>query len=408
MTGEAPAVAGAAVVAAAAAAAGDDKTEFAKRNPHLEKFIPDAIENFVDKLIPDALEAKMDRGAKVVARKYSKIATDFNEGFGEIAGVLFKVAKYAASRFNIGDIVFGVYHLADHHNKMAVVDAVDGAPVTDAALVKHLVYCTDLAVMSYCPTKEQLCEAATIPAEDVVTFQPKADTNRPAYCIAVDNANKNVIWGFRGTTDLSDMLTDACASCTPYLDGYAHWGMLEATKWFAENELKNVRALLDEHPGYRLLLVGHSLGAGVATLLAHWIKNNEDAAALMKGIDFEAVGVATPAVLTAEMAEGCSGYVSSVVQMHDVVPRFSIHNVFAMKEEMDATKWGDTLAEKLKDWMVPDVIERSETYQRLARHVSKSADAGVRTPPALPPLLPVPSPAAPCAARADRLARAWP
>jgi hypothetical protein len=23
------------------------------------------------------------------------------------------------------------------------------------------------------------------------------------------------------------MLTDACASCTPYLGGYAHWGMLQ-------------------------------------------------------------------------------------------------------------------------------------------------------------------------------------
>jgi hypothetical protein len=33
-----------------------------------------------------------------------------------------------------------------------------------------------------------------------------------------------------------------------------------------------------------------------------------------------------------------------------VVPRFSIFNVFEMKKEMDATNWGDTLADKLKDW----------------------------------------------------------
>jgi hypothetical protein len=45
-----------------------------------------------------------------------------------------------------------------------------------------------------------------------------------------------------------------------------------------------------------------------------------------------------------------------------------------MKEEMDATKWGDILAETLKDWAVPDVIENSATYKRLAasskKHVS--------------------------------------
>jgi alpha-beta hydrolase superfamily lysophospholipase len=61
-------------------------------------------------------------------------------------------------------------------------------------------------------------------------------------------------------------------------DGYAHWGMLSAAEWFATNELKSVRAILDEHPGYRLVLTGHSLGAGTACLLAHWIKNKPEAA----------------------------------------------------------------------------------------------------------------------------------
>lgn len=62
------------------------------------------------------------------------------------------------------------------------------------------------------------------------------------------------------------MLTDACASCTPYCGGYAHWGMLQAAQWFVKNELQKVRGLLDERPGYELLLVGHSLGAGGSLL----------------------------------------------------------------------------------------------------------------------------------------------
>jgi hypothetical protein len=45
-----------------------------------------------------------------------------------------------------------------------------------------------------------------------------------------------------------------------------------------------------------------------------------------------------------------------------------------MKEEMDATRWGDILADTLKDWAVPYVIENSATYKRLAasskKHVS--------------------------------------
>jgi hypothetical protein len=33
-----------------------DKTEFAKRNPFLEKLVPDAIENAVDAMLPDQFE----------------------------------------------------------------------------------------------------------------------------------------------------------------------------------------------------------------------------------------------------------------------------------------------------------------------------------------------------------------
>lgn len=71
---------------------------------------------------------------------------------------------------------------------------------------------------------------------------------------------------------------------TKHRDGHAHWGMLQAAEWFAENELKNVSivkilnickfkpcawnaapaqlrtcGVLDKHSGYGLVLVGHRL-----------------------------------------------------------------------------------------------------------------------------------------------------
>jgi hypothetical protein len=56
---------------------------------------------------------------------------------------------------------------------------------------------------------------------------------------------------------------------------------------------------------------------------------------------------------------------------HDLVPRFSIHNVFSLKEEMDATDWGSILLNTAKDWAVPDVIENSETFKKLAAGTTK-------------------------------------
>ena len=84
----------------------------------------------------------------------------------------------------------------------------------------------------------------------------------------------------------------------------------------------------------------------------HRLPRPHHRSALMKGVEVHAVGVATPAVLTRELADGCADYVTSVVLQHDVVPRFSIHNVFEMKKEMDDTKWGDVLADRIKDWCV--------------------------------------------------------
>lgn len=54
-----------------------------------------------------------------------------------------------------------------------------------------------------------------------------------------------------------------------------------------------------------------------------------------------------------------------------MVPRFSIQNVFELKAEMDETEWGDVLAATAKDWMVPDIIEKSATYKRLSGKVSQ-------------------------------------
>lgn len=56
---------------------------------------------------------------------------------------------------------------------------------------------------------------------------------------------------------------------------------------------------------------------------------------------------------------------------HDLVPRFSIHNVFSLKEEMDATKWADILIATAKDWAVPDVIENSDTYKKFTAQSQK-------------------------------------
>jgi hypothetical protein len=72
----------------------------------------------------------------LAAAKYQNFTTDISEAYGEVAGVLLKVAKYAWEKFGIGDVLFGVYHLAQVGNPAAacMVCCLDGH---GAALWQH-------------------------------------------------------------------------------------------------------------------------------------------------------------------------------------------------------------------------------------------------------------------------------
>jgi len=50
-------------------------------------------------------------------------------------------------------------------------------------------------------------------------------------------------------------------------------------------------------------------------MLAHMLKNDAKAAEILGDVRFQAVGIATPAVLTQELADSCREYITSVVLM---------------------------------------------------------------------------------------------
>ena len=68
--------------------------------------------------------------------------------------------------------------------------------------------------------------------------------------------------------------------------------------------------------GFSIMLVGHSLGAGAAALLAMWLKE--------AGVEkVTCYAFATPNCVSMALAEGCQDYVTSVVFRDDIIARFS-------------------------------------------------------------------------------------
>lgn len=129
--------------------------------------------------------------------------------------------------------------------------------------------------------------------EDIVQANWHSRANRPAYYIVRDHDRNSIVLGIRGTLSPRDVLTDLCASTGSFIieDGYAetnrttdnlteaasscplriecaHKGMIDGAKGVARTTGQIITAELDANPDYSLVIVGHSLGGGVAAVLA--------------------------------------------------------------------------------------------------------------------------------------------
>lgn len=119
---------------------------------------------------------------------------------------------------------------------------------------------------------QTLLSRTGIEPHDVVHADWESKTHRPAYFIVRERKQKKIVLCIRGTLSANDVLTDLCCTGEVFETGVkgihkSHHGMLEAARGVAEVAQQYVADELDAHPDYSLVLVGHSLGAGVASVL---------------------------------------------------------------------------------------------------------------------------------------------
>ena len=75
---------------------------------------------------------------------------------------------------------------------------------------------------------------------------------------------------------LQDMFTSLTGTSKPHhmvdpesgvVLGYSHFGMLAAARWLLQQLSGIMKQALNDHPGYKLKVIGHSLGGGTAAML---------------------------------------------------------------------------------------------------------------------------------------------
>ncbi|KAB2602256.1 hypothetical protein D8674_003261 [Pyrus ussuriensis x Pyrus communis] len=172
---------------------------------------------------------------------------------------------------------------------------------------------------------------------NVLKFVKDSSVMGPGYYIGIDPCKKLVILGIRGTHTVYDLITDVVSSSDGEVtfEGYStHFGTTEAARWFLSHKMGNIRKCLEKYEGFKLRLVGHSLGGATAALLAIMLCKKSAKELGFKPKIVSAMGYATPPCFSSELAESCSSYVTTVVMQDDIIPRLSPASLLRLRSEI--------------------------------------------------------------------------
>ncbi|KAI9281173.1 hypothetical protein BY458DRAFT_553068 [Sporodiniella umbellata] len=162
--------------------------------------------------------------------------------------------------------------------------------------------------------------------------------------VTVDHFARAIVLTCRGTLGLGDVLTDLTCGYKDFVlpsDPYdppkkymAHAGMLEAAQMLAVQKGKvfeSIKRGLEAHPEYGLVVCGHSLGAGVASLLSVLWSEKKNSfvtsvhSGLPSGRPMHCYTYGSPCVMSFALSEYCGqGLVTSVVHGSDIVSCLSL------------------------------------------------------------------------------------
>ncbi|XP_037087617.1 diacylglycerol lipase-alpha-like, partial [Pollicipes pollicipes] len=230
------------------------------------------------------------------------------------------------------------------------------------------------------------------PLEDVelvyVTYH--VDIGETPFMVAVDHDRQVVIVCIRGTMSTKDVVTDLECEGEPIPtnpvrdDWLGHRGMVQTAEYIrdklaAERLLERAFAATRRGPSaYRLVLVGHSLGAGTAAILAILLRDTHP--------ELRCFAYSPPGgLLSMPAVEHTKEFITSVVVGKDVVPRIGLHQLEQLRSDlMDVIKHS-----KQSKWRAIggglSLLQRRTAGRQLSAHPSDSTIALTVHQPLYPP-----------------------
>eukprot|EP00475_Leptophrys_vorax_P023148 TRINITY_DN3157_c0_g1_i1.p1 TRINITY_DN3157_c0_g1~~TRINITY_DN3157_c0_g1_i1.p1 ORF type:complete len:544 (+),score=130.55 TRINITY_DN3157_c0_g1_i1:83-1714(+) len=166
-----------------------------------------------------------------------------------------------------------------------------------------------------------------VAGNDIILEEWTAEPFRPGYFLCVDGETGSIILAFRGTANLHDALVDLACTPSDFLTGQAHAGFITSAAKLATKLKPLVQDVLAVHPGFKLVLTGHSLGAAMASMLAtDWVEDFPD---------LQCYAFAAPCVSSLDVALLNSDKIFSFVHGNDLVSRWSLQSTRNLSKSLD-------------------------------------------------------------------------
>ncbi|XP_047335001.1 diacylglycerol lipase-beta-like [Impatiens glandulifera] len=295
-----------------------------------------------------------------------------SKSFSEIVAYI-QQSNFGLQDWSLSDLTIGLYLIYLQQAAKNPFEDVKGVQISSDPIVHDLIYHLELARGAYRDNAAGLARKSMLRESNILKFIKDSSIMRPGYYIGIDPRKQLVILGIRGTHTVYDLVTDIISSSSEEVtfEGYSsHFGTAEAARWFLHHEMKTIKKCLDKYKGFKLRLVGHSLGAATASLLAIMLKRMSAEELGFSPDIISVVGYATPPCVSRELAECCCDYVTTVVMQDDIIPRLSAVSLAKLRNEILQTDWLSVLEKE--DWgSVKDFVTN-------AKHVVSSVQDATR------------------------------